>query len=303
MSLYLKYRPANLDQVKGNAEVISALKGMLEKKKDFPHAILFHGATGCGKTTLARIIAKELGCNGEDYQEINSANFRGIDTVRDMLRQCMYKPLEGSIRVYVLDEIHKMTGDAQNALLKTLEDAPSHVYFVLCTTEPHKLLPTIRGRCSQFQVNPLNETQMYGLLRRIVRDEGQELDKTIYDQITEYSLGHPRNALQILEQVLNVPADKRMDIAKQVALEQSEIRELCKALLKGASWKEVKPIIQSLKEQEAEDIRRVVLGYMQVVLLNGENDRAAFIMEQFWEPTYNHGFPYITYACYTIINK
>lgn len=302
MSLYNKYRPQSLDQIKGNAEIIQTLQGMLQKKDEFPHALLFHGATGCGKTTLARIISKELGCVGNDYREINSADFRGIDTVREIINQSMFLPLEGDVRVWVLDESGKMTGEAQNSLLKILEDPPSHVYFMLCTTEPQKLLPTIRGRCSQFQTNLLNEKQMFGLLRRIVKDENQELDTIIYDQIIQDSLGHPRNAIQILEQVLNVPDDKRLEVAKQTAEKQSQIIELCRALLNGDKWSKVKGIVEGLKGQEAEDIRRAVLGYMQVVLLKGENDRAAAIIETFWEPTYNLNFPYITFSAYTITN-
>jgi DNA polymerase-3 subunit gamma/tau len=302
MSLYNKYRPTSLDQIKGNAEIVQTLFGMLKKKDEFPHSLLFHGGTGLGKTTLARIISKEIGCVGNDYREINSADFRGIDTVREIINQSMYMPLEGDVRVWVLDEIHKATGDAQNALLKILEEPPKHVYFILCTTEIQKLLPTIRGRCSQFQVSPLTDSQMFGLLRRIAKDEGQELDKIIYDQIIQDSLGHPRNAIQILEQVLNVPEDKRLEVAKQTAVEQSQIIELCRALLNGDKWSKVKGIVEGLKTQEAEDIRRAVLGYMQAVLLKGENDRAAAIIETFWEPTYNLNFPYITYASYKIVN-
>ncbi len=290
MSLYNKYRPQSFDQIKGNTQLVSTLQGMLKDKKTFPHTILLHGNTGCGKTSIARIIANELGCKGEDYQEINSANFRGIDTVRDLISKCMFKPLEGDVRVYVLDEIHKMTGEAQNALLKPLEDTPNHVYFILCTTEPHKLLETIRGRCSQFQVNPLSEPQMYGLLRRIARDEGQELEKEIYDQIIQDAVGHPRNAIQILEQVLRAPDDQRLETARQAAVEQSQVIELCRALLSGsASWDAVAKILTGIKEQEAEDIRRIVLGYCQAVLLKNKNDRAALIIETFYEPLYNIG--------------
>jgi DNA polymerase-3 subunit gamma/tau len=196
-----------------------------------------------------------------------------------------------------------MTGDAQNALLKILEDTPNHVYFILCTTDPQKLLSTIRGRCTQLQTKPLNEQQMFSLLRRVARDEGVEIEKQIYDQIIETSIGHPRNALQILEQVLNVPAEERLEIAKRNIDNQAEIIELCRALLKGTKWFVVKDLISKLKDQEPESIRRVVLGYCQAVLLKEENDRAAMIMEEFWDPTYDIGFPYITYACYSICSK
>ena len=303
MSLYLKYRPVSLDQVKGNTETLKTLSGMLSDKKTCPHVFLLYGETGTGKTTIARIISNELGCIGADYKEVNTADFRGIDSVRDIISNSQFSPLEGDCRVWVLDEIQKMTGDAQNALLKILEDTPDHVYFILCTTDPQKLLSTIRGRCTQLQTKPLNDQQMFSLLRKVAREEGEELEKQIYDQIIETSLGHPRNALQILEQVLNVPAEERLEISKRNIDNQADIIELCRALLNGNKWSTVKEIVTKLKDQEPETIRRVVLGYCQAVLLKGENDRAAMIIEEFWETTYDLGFPFITYACYSITSK
>jgi DNA polymerase-3 subunit gamma/tau len=302
MSLYQKYRPQTLEQVKGNEDVILTLKGLLENKETFPHTILFSGQTGCGKTTMARIIASSLGCVGLDYRELNTADFRGIDTAREIIKSSQFTAMEGSVRVWVIDECHKLTGDAQNALLKILEDTPKHVFFVLCTTEPEKLISTVRGRCSQFQMLPLPDQQMFGLLRRVTREEGITLEKEVYDLIVQNALGHPRNALQILEQVLNVSDEQKIEVAKKVSAEQAQIIDLCRVLMKnGSSWSDVKKVLISIKDQEAESIRRVVLGYCQAILLNGENDKAAFIMEQFWEPTYNHGFPMIVYAAYSVI--
>ncbi len=300
MSLYNTYRPKTLEQIKGNSETISVLQKYVENKESFPHTILLHGPTGCGKTTVARIIANTLGCIGNDYQEVNSANFRGIDTVRDIIQRSAYMPMEGDVRVWILDEIHKMTGDAQNALLKILEDPPPHVYFILCTTEPQKLIPTIRGRCSQLQMAPLREPQMFNLLRRIVKEEEQELDNIIYEQIIQDALGHPRNAIQILEQVLNVPKEQRLEIAKQTAERQSQSIELCRALIDGAPWKKVMSVLTGLKDQEAESIRRVVLGYCQAVLLKEDKPICGLILEEFMTPFYDSGFPQLVYACYSV---
>lgn len=301
MALYLDYRPTSLAEIKGNEDVVSALEGMLSKPDKFPHVILFHGATGCGKTTLARIIAKEMGCFGSDLMEIDFADMRGVDTVRDIKKSINYKPLQSSCRFWILDEVQKMTGDAQNAFLKTLEDTPKHVYFVLCTTDPGKLISTIKGRCSQFQVKPLNDKQLLRLLKNTVKAEGEELEQEIYDQIIQDSQGHPRNALQILEQVLNVPEDKRLRIAQQTAVVQSQSIELSRALIKRSNWKVVSEILRGLKDQDPESIRRQVLGYAQAVLLNKDDPAAAAIMEEFLENTYNSGFAQIVYACYCII--
>jgi DNA polymerase-3 subunit gamma/tau len=300
MSLYLKYRPPTLEQVKGNEDVIISLTKMLSDKKTCPHVFLFHGLSGCGKTTLGRIVANVLGCSEDDLAEINSASFRGIDTVRDIIRNCEYKPINGPCRVFLIDEVHKWTNDAQNAALKILEDTPEHVYFILCTTQPDKLIKEIHGRCQKFQVKPLNDNQLISLLRRIVREEGETLDKTVYDQIIISSFGQPRNALQILEQVLNVPEQRRIETAKQAAVEQSQSIELCRALIKGAKWKEISIILKGLKDQDAEGIRRQVLGYCQAVLLNEDNPKAGFILEQMRDHFYDVGFPGLTLATYII---
>lgn len=300
--LYLKYRPKTLDEIVGNEDVVEVLRSQLTGKKPMPRSILFHGPTGCGKTTLGRIVANELGAKGSDLKEVDSADFRGIDTIRDIRKQSAYKPLEGPCRVWILDECHRQTNDAQSALLKALEDTPKHIYYILCTTDPQKLLPTIRGRCSQLQVNPLTDREMRILLRRVVKAEGENITKQVYDQIVQDSLGHPRNALQILAQVLSVEEENRLKVAQKTAEIQSKTIELCRALTQSAPWKKVADILKGLKGEEPEQIRRAVLGYCQAVLLGGEgNNTVAQVMEEFTEPFYNTGFPGLVLACYAAV--
>lgn len=303
MSLYAKYRPPDFSSLYGNEEIINTLNKMVLTPKTIPHSFLLTGPTGCGKTTIARIIANTLNCTGDDLREVDSADFRGIDTIREIRKQVLYRPLQGDYRIWILDECHKMSNDAQSALLKTLEDTPSHVIFILCTTDPQKLLPTIKGRCSQFQVKPLNELLMYKLLRKIAKAEGVSLEKEIYDQIIMDSFGHPRNAIQTLEQVLHVDEDKRLQTAKRSAEEQSESIELCRALLSNTGWKKVADILSGLKEQEPESIRRHVLGYCQAVLLKTDNPKAGLVMELFIEPFYNTGFAGLVFACYSVVKN
>lgn len=304
MGLYQKYRPQSFDGILGNTDTIASLKKMVESK-EVPHAMLFQGDTGCGKTTLARILAKELGCSANDYKEIDTADFRGIETVRSIREQISYKPLEGEVRVWVIDECHKMTNDAQNALLKILEDTPKHVYLILCTTDPQKLIKTIKGRCSVFEVSNLNEKHLSKLLRKTARNEGESLSSEVLDQIIMDSQNRARNALQILEQVLNVEEDKRLEMAKRSAESQSQSIELCRLLIgEGTPWKKVASVLNGLKDTEdSEAIRRHVLAYTQSVLLNKDNPTAGLILEEFIEPFYASGFPGLVYACYSVINN
>ena len=304
MSLYHKYRPKTLEELSGNKQTITTLNKMLSDSEKTPHTYLLTGPTGCGKTTIARIIATRLNSTGSDFREINSADFRGIETVRDIIKQIRYQPLESACRVWLIDECHKMTGDAQNAMLKILEDTPNHVYFILCTTEPHKLIATIKNRCSVFTVEPLSDLQMRNLLKKIAKAENEIIKAKVLDQIILDSLGHARQAIQILEQVLAVEPELRLKVAKKSAEEQSQSIELCRALMKGGiPWKSVSNILKGIKEQDPENTRRHVLGYAQSVLLNGDQERAGLILEEFIEPFYTSGFPGLVLACYMVVKN
>jgi DNA polymerase III delta prime subunit len=255
----------------------------------------------CGKTTIARIIANRLDCKGNDYVELNASDVRGIDTIREIISNSQFLPIEGNCRVWTIDECAKLTNDAQNAFLKILEDTPPHVYFILCTTDPQKLLETIKGRCSIFQTKPLSDAQMFGVLRRIVTGEKEELQKEVYDQIIQDSLGHARNAIQILEQVLNVPSDRRLEIARQTAQEQSKAIELCRALMSGAKWNKIAEILKGLKDQEPETIRRIVLGYCQAILLSGKDEPlCGLILEEFMDVNFSNGYPQLVKSAYSV---
>jgi len=298
VSLYRKYRPNTLDEIVGNDDTKEVLQAMIETD-EVPHSILFSGPHGCGKTTFGRIIANALNIRGHDFMELNTADYRGIDDIRSINQRLLYRAISGNRKMWLLDECHELTKPAQDAVLKALEDTPKHVHFILCTTDPQKLLPTIRSRCSQFQVECLTEKEMIILLLKIVKAEGDELTKEVYKQIYESSEGHPRDALTILEQVLKVSADKRLEMSKRVVNVELQTIELCRAIMQRKNWKVLAAILKELKQNDPEGIRRQIIGYLNAVLLNGKDDpNAANAMGWFIEPFYNTGFPGLTYACY-----
>lgn len=303
MTLYLKHRPKDFHQVMGNKDTVASIQSMLARdKEDIPHAFMLAGPSGCGKTTLARIIAGSLGCVGDDFVEVDSVDNGGIDKIRSIRKNVSYKPLYGTCRVWLLDECHGMEKKAQNALLKVLEDTPEHVYFILCTTEPQKMINTLMGRCSQFNVAPLNHSLMGKFLHRICKKEGVSISDDIIDQITEDSMCQPRNALNILDQIIDLEPELMEAAAKQFAREQNKIIDLCQALFKKAKWADIATILKGLEENE-ETIRRAVLGYCNAILLKKKNEQAFLVMDIFKEPFYDTGRPGLTWACYEATNN
>jgi DNA polymerase III subunit gamma/tau len=287
MPLHLDYRPPDLQMVVGNKSVIKSLESVLDRE-DKPHAYLFTGPYGCGKTTLARIVVSLLKCSTMDFQEINSANSRGIESIRAIQDGCQYQPLEGDVKVYLLDEAHQYTGAAANALLKLLEDPPPHVYFILASAEPDKIPKSVRDRCHPFEVSPLLKAETEQLLKEIIEAEDKTVSDAIINEIVRVSQGVPRVALVLLDTVIDMDDEKAaIDVIKRTVLTETTVKELCQALLNRQSWKTVRVIISNLKE-DPEKIRNAILGYMTAVVLNSDtNDRAAELIEFFREPYYN----------------
>ncbi|TSD02465.1 MAG: DNA polymerase III subunit gamma/tau [Parcubacteria group bacterium Athens0714_24] len=154
--LYRKYRPKNFDEVLGQDHIVGILKNAVKLGR-ISHAYLFSGPRGTGKTSVARILAKEAGCSEMDLIEIDAASSRGIDEIRSLREAVNFVPLQGKIKVYIIDEVHMLTKEAFNALLKTLEEPPSHVIFILATTELEKVPETIVSRCQSFSFYKIPE--------------------------------------------------------------------------------------------------------------------------------------------------
>lgn len=298
MELYRKYRPQDLSEVVGNESTIKALKKELENGS---HVFLMTGPAGCGKTTLARIMAREVGAGELSIREMNSAENRGIDTAREIMEQMRYNPSDGKALVWILDEVHQLSSAAQNAFLKALEDTPSHVYFFLATTDPQKLIAPLKTRCSIITVQPLKDEEMLYLLKRTARAEKVKLNSEIYEKIIEIAQGGSRKALKLLSKVLFLDSDEeRLEVLRTSSDSDSpEAIEFCRALLNKNSFAKLATILKELlKSEDAEKLRQCVMGYMNSVLLSGKlSPEAVATMQAFSSAdTYKNGKNALTVA-------
>jgi len=308
MELYRKYRPQTFREFTGNRDTISSIRTKLDQNK-IPHALLLTGASGTGKTTLGRIIAEKIGATGLDYHEVDSADFRGIDTVRKIRRQMQYAPSESKNVVWLLDECALLgSGGAsvknlsQSALLKALEDPPDHCYFILCTTDPQMLMKTIKSRCTHYEMETLTDRQIQMVLTRIIKKEKVKIPKEIVTSIAKASKGKPRKALTILEKVIHLPVDKMQIQIQNENEQESSAFKLAQLLFKGSSWKAAIPILKGLKNENPETIRRVINSYMITVISKGSNEKAGDILFYFKEPFYDDGMTRLWFICHQYLN-
>jgi len=201
IALYRKYRPQNFKEVLGQDHVVKIIEGAI-KIGNFPHAYLFAGSRGTGKTSIARIFAKEIGSSLNDLYEIDAASNRGIDDIREIRESVNTLPLESQYKVYIIDEVHMLTKEAFNALLKTLEEPPKHVIFILATTETEKLPETIVSRCQTYNFKKPSQNLLKDLVLDISKKEGFELEPSSADLIAMLGDGSFRDTQGILQKVI-----------------------------------------------------------------------------------------------------
>ena len=281
--LYIKYRPQTCEEILGNDLAIKSLRSEIENGH---HVFLLTGDSGCGKTTLARAIAKEIGGNELTIHELNSSENRGIDTVRDIMEEIRYQPLEGK-SVYILDEYHMQTNAAQQAALKMLEECPEWCFFFICTTNPEKVIEAIKTRCSRIQVKPLDHDTMFKLLRRVAHNEQVQVSLDVLHKIADLSEGSSRSGLKKLGQVLNLANDEeRMKFLEENTFseENQDMIELCRALIANKGWNTYMECLEKAKDDlkaNPEGTKFLIMSYARSVLKKGLNVRAAAMLKAF----------------------
>ena len=299
-ALYRTYRPQTFEEVAGQQHIVKTLQNALKTGK-IAHAYLFAGPRGTGKTSMAKIFAKALNCeegigcqcnkcknclsiidgSHPDVLELDAASNNGVDEIRDLIDKVKYGTILGRYKVYIIDEVHMLSTGAFNALLKTLEEPPEHVIFILATTEPHKILPTILSRCQRYDFEKVSDYDIKERLKIVLYEEGAVYEEEALDLIIKLADGGVRDALSILEKVLAYSGNTLNveDILNIFSLESTEEKM---SLLKSIAKHDVKDVLDRLHKyvSSGSDIKRLsedLLSILKDIVIYNSSYNATYL--------------------------
>jgi DNA polymerase-3 subunit gamma/tau len=247
---------------------------------------------------MARIVARMLKINKREVIEINAASSKGIDMVRSIESNMGFRPIAGKAKLYIIDEAHQLTAAAQDSFLKPLEEPPAHVYFALCTTDPQKLKATIRTRCTEVVLQSLTDKDGIRLIDWVAEKESLSFTKATKQKLIQVSDGSARKILVYMNQIASIEGEEaRLSVLNQKDAQAAGI-DLCRALMdRSKKWPDIAKILAAI-DQDAESVRRQVIGYATAVLLRQANPKAALVLASFIENVYDSGKPGLVLQAY-----
>jgi len=290
--LHLVYRPQKLKDVIGQEAITKSIQSLI-KKDALPHSFLFHGPSGTGKTTMARIIAKEVNCSPNNIMEFDAASFSGVDAIRDLTAGLRYVGMgKTPNKIYIIDECHSLSKQAWQALLKPIEEPLGHIYFVLCTTELSKVPKTIQTRCHGYGFKDASFDNLIDLLNYINEEEDFDLDDDLIKYIAKQSEGSYRQAIVNLSACRDAKNKKEAGAILSTVADKKEAIDLCRLLISGAGgFKDAINMVKNITKDgsiQPESIRIIVMNYMAAVILKDASskntERVLAIMDAFSNP-------------------